>query len=81
MEQKNRMRKATQDPMALGTPEEAFYDFYKTTFPKRKMDFTFREEVKLSFMAGVAWSHVRLKFDIDSDLNELQDILELNVRP
>ena len=65
------MRKATKDPMKLKKPEDAFYDFYKSVFPQYKLDFEFRDIAKLCFMAGVAWSHARIKFDIISDLSKL----------
>lgn len=65
------MRKKTRDPMQLKTPEEAFYDFFKHTFPKYKMDFHVRDFAKSCFLSGVVWSHARIRADIESDLKDL----------
>lgn len=64
------MRKKTQDPMQLSDFETAFYDFYKTCFPKYRHNNAVREIAKASFFAGAGWRMARQKFDIEADIKE-----------
>ena len=59
--------------MEFGEPEAAFEDFFFKSFPQYRMDRAVEDFARLCFYAGLAWSHVRIKADIESDLMEIDN--------
>ena len=64
--------------MKFKKPEDAFNDFFIKSYPQFRTDIHVREFAQMCFTAGIAWSHARIKSDIDGDFKKLLKFLNDN---